>query len=299
MSQSPNTNEGAAAAPDAAWLVQEWADCFAGIVQSMTDERPEVRGVEFDGFPEDVLWWEQPFSAVRDAGLWVGAPQSAWQLLGERALQAAGVDSVELGEAKSTYLEILSQALSSVASALTRLLDSEVTCRPGSEQSTPPAAAEFAALEFTFASGPMPPLFVGVPDALMRGLDKAAGAQAQEEVEQASAGVPVSQPLNAMAAAVGISASSAVPPSSKTFDLLLEVELPVSVSFGRAQLPLRDVLKLATGSIIELNRGVVEPVDIIVNNCVIARGEVVVVDGNYGVRIRQIIPKEERLRTLK
>jgi flagellar motor switch protein FliN/FliY len=85
---------------------------------------------------------------------------------------------------------------------------------------------------------------------------------------------------------------------SKTLALLLEVELPVSVSFGRAQLPLRDVLKLSSGSIVELNRSVTEPVEVIVNNCVIARGEVVVIEGNYGVRINQIISREERLRTL-
>ena len=85
----------------------------------------------------------------------------------------------------------------------------------------------------------------------------------------------------------------------RTLDLLMEVELPVSVSFGRAQLPLRDVLKLTSGSIVELNRTISDPVEIIVNNCVIARGEVVVVEGNYGVRIHQVISREERLRTLK
>ena len=79
----------------------------------------------------------------------------------------------------------------------------------------------------------------------------------------------------------------------------MEVELPVSVSFGRAQIPLKDVLKLNSGSIVELNRTINEPVEIIVNNCVIARGEVVVIDGNYGVRIRQVISREERLRTLR
>ena len=81
-------------------------------------------------------------------------------------------------------------------------------------------------------------------------------------------------------------------------DLLLDVELPVRVSFGRAQLPLKDVIKLTTSSIIELNRSVSEPVEVIVNNCVIARGEVVVVEGNFGVRIRQVISRQERLRTL-
>ena len=89
------------------------------------------------------------------------------------------------------------------------------------------------------------------------------------------------------------------PANSKTFELLLDVELPVSVSFGRAQVPLKDVLKLTTGSIVELNRSIVEPVEVIVNNCVIARGEVVVVEGNFGVRIHQVISRQERLRTLQ
>jgi flagellar motor switch protein FliN/FliY len=82
-------------------------------------------------------------------------------------------------------------------------------------------------------------------------------------------------------------------------DLLLDVELPVSVSFGRAQLFLKDVIKLTTGSIIELNRSIYEPVDVIVNNCVIARGEVVVVEGNFGVRVHEVVSRQERLRTLK
>jgi flagellar motor switch protein FliN/FliY len=81
-------------------------------------------------------------------------------------------------------------------------------------------------------------------------------------------------------------------------DVLLDVELPVSVSFGRAQLPLKEVLKLTTGSIVELNRAISEPVEVIVNNCVIARGEVVVVEGNYGVRIHEILSRDKRLRTL-
>lgn len=85
--------------------------------------------------------------------------------------------------------------------------------------------------------------------------------------------------------------------NSKTLDLLLDVELPVTVSFGRAQLPLQDVLKLSAGSIVELNRTISEPVELIVNNCVIALGEVVVVEGNYGVRIRQIASRENRLWT--
>ncbi len=87
-----------------------------------------------------------------------------------------------------------------------------------------------------------------------------------------------------------------VPP---TMDLLLDVELPVSVSFGRTEIPMKDVLKLTTGSIVELNRNINEPVEVLVNHCLIARGEVVVVEGNYGVRIQQIISRTDRLRSIR
>src|SRR5229473_4787244 len=91
--------------------------------------------------------------------------------------------------------------------------------------------------------------------------------------------------------------SNAPPNSSATLELLLDVELPVRVSFGKAQMPLQQVLKWTTGSIVELENAVNEPVEVVVNNCVIARGEVVVVDGNYGVRVQQIVSRAERLQS--
>jgi flagellar motor switch protein FliN len=81
----------------------------------------------------------------------------------------------------------------------------------------------------------------------------------------------------------------------ETLDLLLDVELPVSVSFGKTQIPLQQVLRWTTGSIVELECGVNEPVEVVVNNCVIARGEVVVVDGNYGVRVQEIVSRAQRM----
>lgn len=94
------------------------------------------------------------------------------------------------------------------------------------------------------------------------------------------------------------SAGPQAPPNATgTLDLLLDVELPVSVSFGKTRMPLQQVLRWTTGSIVELDSAVNEPVEIVVNHCVIARGEVVVVDGNYGVRVQQIATRAERLQT--
>jgi flagellar motor switch protein FliN/FliY len=71
--------------------------------------------------------------------------------------------------------------------------------------------------------------------------------------------------------------------------------MPVSISFGRSSMPLREVMKLTTGSAVELDRKPEDVVDIIVNNCVIARGEVVAIEGNYGVRITEIVSREQRM----
>jgi flagellar motor switch protein FliN/FliY len=84
----------------------------------------------------------------------------------------------------------------------------------------------------------------------------------------------------------------------RNLELLLDVEMPVSVSFGSTRMLLRDVAKLSTGSIIELDRSLSEPIELVVNNCSIARAEVVVVDGKFGVRIKEIISRQDRLRSL-
>jgi flagellar motor switch protein FliN/FliY len=70
--------------------------------------------------------------------------------------------------------------------------------------------------------------------------------------------------------------------------LLMGVKLPIRVLMGRTQLPLRDIARLGGGSVVELDCSPDSPVDILVNDRVIAQGEIVVVGGNYGVRITRI-----------
>jgi flagellar motor switch protein FliN/FliY len=71
-------------------------------------------------------------------------------------------------------------------------------------------------------------------------------------------------------------------------NLVLDVELNMSLRFGQRQLPLRDVLELASGSVVELDREVDDPVELLLDGRVIARGEAVIVDGNYGLRVTEI-----------
>ena len=75
----------------------------------------------------------------------------------------------------------------------------------------------------------------------------------------------------------------------------MNLELPLSVALGRAVMPIRDVLRVTSGSMIELDRTVDDYVELIVHGTVVARGEVVSVKGNYGVRIKEIISRNDRL----
>jgi flagellar motor switch protein FliN/FliY len=85
---------------------------------------------------------------------------------------------------------------------------------------------------------------------------------------------------------------------ARNIERLMEVEMDVTVRFGLTEMPLRDVVRFGVGSMIELNRTVDEPVDLLINNFPFARGEVVVIDGYYGVRVTEIGSHEEMTQTL-
>ena len=86
---------------------------------------------------------------------------------------------------------------------------------------------------------------------------------------------------------------SVVPTQRTSMRVLYDVEMALTVELGRTRLPLREVLDLAPGAVLELDRGAGAPADLLVNGRLIARGEVVVVDENYGVRITQIVSGAE------
>lgn len=74
-------------------------------------------------------------------------------------------------------------------------------------------------------------------------------------------------------------------------DLLNDVEMQVTVELGRARLKVRDLLRLTEGSLVELNRSVGAPVDVLVNGSLVARGDVVVVDDELGVRVTEFVSR--------
>jgi len=263
-------------------VLNQFVQRLSQAIESMTGLRATLQVVKDSAADagEAVVWWEQPLDLAPGATVWVGAPDSQSTRLGTAVLHAAGVEDVRPEDCRRTYFEVLQQALNPMARAIGLKVGREVVCLPGRETTQSPSVSCFN-IEITTGGEATLSIQAGFSEELLSGLDAAAASTSLEPAGLTTRNLP-----------------QEADGSSRTMDLLMEVELPVSISFGRAHLPLRDVLKLTSGSIVELNRGIQEPVEVIVNNCVIARGEVVVVEGNYGVRINQIVSRQERLRSL-
>jgi flagellar motor switch protein FliN/FliY len=266
---------------DAEWLASEWTARFAEVMQTMADAKPMTK---FTGIAEppkgQLLWWKQPFSPFPEAFLWVGAVEENWSAVGKVVLDSAGVKSPPPAEIRSTWLEIVRQSVGGLAQAISSLTSKEVTCGEGMEATDTPAGKVFE-VEAEIAISSKVILYLVVGDALA--IAVSVPLEAPKVAEDSTSLKPA------------LSDDLAKVAGSRTFELLLDVELPVSVSFGRATLRISDALNLVSGSLIELDRALTDPVELLVNNSVIARGEVVVVEGNYGVRLTEIVSHRERL----
>ena len=96
----------------------------------------------------------------------------------------------------------------------------------------------------------------------------------------------------------GAGAKAAGPPI-QSLDFILDIPLKVTAELGRSKMAIRDILQLAQGSVIELSKFAGEPLEVLVNEKLIARGEVVVVNEKFGIRLTDIISPVERIEQLK
>lgn len=89
-------------------------------------------------------------------------------------------------------------------------------------------------------------------------------------------------------------------PTNKQRDMSLLMDIPIqlTVELGRKRVPIKHVLQLAQGSVIELDAAAGEPMDVLVNGCLIAQGEVVVVNERFGIRLTEIVTPSERIRRI-
>ncbi len=87
--------------------------------------------------------------------------------------------------------------------------------------------------------------------------------------------------------------------SDLNLDMILDVPVTLSLEVGRARVPIRNLLQLNQGSVVELERGAGEPLDVYVNGTLIAHGEVVVINDRFGIRLTDVVSPSERIRRLR
>jgi flagellar motor switch protein FliN/FliY len=88
------------------------------------------------------------------------------------------------------------------------------------------------------------------------------------------------------------------PEGAQDLDLILDIPIQLTVELGRTKIPIKHILQLAQGSVVELDALAGEPMDVLVNGCLIAQGEVVVVNEKFGIRLTDIVTPSERMRRL-
>lgn len=268
------TTEGTPNPPDYAQMATQamasWADAIITVLESMTGYRPKVEShaVLPSEVKKGLVWWGQRLSIQEDPSFWIGAPAESWADLGRLTLAALGVEEATDKDTKSTCRDVMAQTSSIVASQLARQFRKDITGGDSVAGSQPNADGASA--------------FVWSLDA---GLKSMEGAAVWSEA--------FLRYCSGLTAAVKTGSEEATPASGgetlcfggRTVESLPKLDLKVKFILGRATLPLREVFKLNVGSVIELNHSAVEPADVVIRDRVFARGQVVVVNGNYGLKI--------------
>jgi len=196
-------------------------------------------------------WWSSELSTHPGANFFIGAPEETWEKLGRG------------GSSENSRENAAALVSGCFAKAVEEIFGGRAATRDSGSSSAPSENWTRISIEIRYPAGQWPN----------------AGCVLSPEFEEALRGpgetvaVPVSAPAGRM----------------NPSDMLMHVRVPVSVSFGASQIRMKDLLGLSTGSVVELDQALHDNVEIRVNDRVIARGEVVAVDGNYGVRVLELV----------
>jgi flagellar motor switch protein FliN len=237
--------------------IQSLFDVLASEMQSRLlkghsgDVRVSWAGDSADRTPSDLIWWSWSLSIDSACRVVAGASWTTWK-------EICGLDAEV---APADFGDVIQEA------ARNRF-GSEVTCGEAESSEEPPR--EWTSISFSIESS----LDAGVSVyfSISPDLEAAMGGSATD-----TEGSKAQDLAPRMAA-------------RNSADILMHVEMPVTIILGSTKMRLKELLKLTDGSVVELDQMLEEEVEVRVNNCVIAYGEVVAVDGNYAVRILRMAP---------
>jgi flagellar motor switch protein FliN/FliY len=265
-------------------LIATWTRAAQQVFEGLTKVKPELQwklqqtSEDASGNLPAVQWWEAHFEGAGDLRAWIGVATPAALELSR--LAHAVVTSGEK-DAESHPVEPTIESLSRVFADLLSRETGKVLTWKGLERlpEAPQLSAAYAT-EISLPEGTVLPLLVGFNAELEDGF----GQPLQKDPP------PKQRPQQQ-------------PPSVREHDTglgpLSNLELPLRVRFGRTQLALERVLQLQVGSVLELEGSREDPVDLLVNGSLVAKGEVVAVEGYYGVRILEVTGKEHRAAALR
>jgi flagellar motor switch protein FliN/FliY len=260
-------------------VIAEWSRTCASAVGELCqrelavewDETREV-GPEQPADP-GTAWWEFSLDGEDAAKIWIGAPNATATQLNSLAR------SLDPGEPSSPDQEgLLPVALTKTGTAFAARLSERIGRKIGLGEprrlQEPPEATHSYNAFLRSPDGDSISIVVAVDGAMAQ---LAGGTAGDDET-----------PVAGSASERRVPRATEKPSSAKEFDFYNDVELPIAVVFGRTELTLERVAGLGPGSVLELDCEATDPVEIVVNDRVIATGSVVVIDGNYGIEIQDL-----------
>lgn len=246
-------------------LISQWMEEFGRSIEMFTGEKPSLElATPPPKISESVVtgltWWKQVAKAESAFSIWAGSTEPVWTAL----------------EGQNTFFEILSQANQATVASFSAGFSVPFRCEPGIiEPPVPTAQLEAAQVKVN-----------------VRGID--AGVVVLL-FDKAALEILAPDPERASVVAVGREEWSGSLASPAMFSRLMHLQLPVSVLLGRANITIKEALKLVSGSVVELDRQVGDQVEVMVHGTIVAKGEIVSVKGNYGVRIKEVISRQDRI----
>jgi flagellar motor switch protein FliN len=247
-----------------AWIPEfvKSMEMFTGRVIVSTEPPPST---DVPGGDEPQFWHSQSFTRSGAGRLWIGVPLT-------QCLAATAPAAEDDGERVALFREAVAQSLQSVAQVLATAGCHGLHCGTESGSEAPPASVPEGRRQW-FRAGDV---FVTIT----------------LRPEPTFEAVIAADPPETGIANDADADASALSPSLERF---AGVELPVRVVLGRATMRVRDILKLTVGSLIDLDARPNEQVDVCVHDSIVARGDVVSIRGNYGVRIVDVMSQRDRL----
>ena len=302
--------------PQSAQLQAIWIDClqkvlgqvagFPVTVEATDDEEPAPQESAPDKLPACMVITA---SKTLQGSMAILAPEAsalalAQLLVSEQLNAAVPFDK----NRRDAFEELLRQVLGQVAASLKQAAGTEVEVKPSGSEIPSWTGASPLGIRITGEKLPSIHLTLLVSPELAKSLG--AHPEAKEPIA-GNAPAPsldpaqslVESPVAASPATPKAEAAPAPQPESSgarasNLELLLDVRLDVSIRFGQKRMLLREILELHPGTAVALDRQVKEPVELLVGGIVVAQGEVVIVDGNYGLRITEILAPQQRIESL-